>query len=106
MNKTGVKGYVYHSRHKVPNYQAHLKILGMPYLFTQLQTPELARAEYEYYQGRVYEVIDALCSRNLHWKFQRMIVEYWLPFEHGRINRMKWERDQAYSRLPLCGRLS
>ena len=106
MNKTGVRGYAYNSRHLVPTYQAHLKILGMPYQFTKVATPELARAEYEYYQGRAYEVIDALCSQNIHWKFQRMIVEYWLPFEHRKTNQMKWEQDQAYSRRPLCGRLS
>ena len=105
MNKEGVKGYCYDMRNKDPKYIAHLKLLGMPYRFTQLDTPELARAEYEYYQGRAYAVIEALCSRNLHWKFQRKIIEYWLPFEHGRTNRMKWQRDEAYSRLPLCGRL-
>jgi len=105
MNKTGVKGYWYNANHAVPNYQANLKLLGMPYRLTQLATPELARAEYEYYQSRAYEVIEALCSRNIHWKFQRMIIEYWIPFEHGATNSMKWERDPEYSRLPICGRL-
>jgi hypothetical protein len=105
MNKTGVRGWEYDTRVAEPAYQARLKILGMPYLFTKVQTPALARAEYEYYQSRAYQVIDALCSRNIHWKFQRMIIEYWLPFEHKKNYQMKWEVDEEYARRPLCGRL-
>ena len=105
MNKTGVRGWCYHTNVNESFYQAQLKILGMPYSFTHVQTPELARAEYEYYQSRAYEIIDALCSRNIHWKFQRMIIEYWLPFKHRKMDKMKWERDQEYARRPLCGRL-
>ena len=105
MNKEGVRGYAYTTHNKVLKYIACLKILGMRYRFTILDTPELARAEYEYWQSRVYEVIDALCSRNLHWKFQRMIIQYWLPFENGAVDKMKWERDGAYAQLPENGQL-
>ena len=105
MNKEGVRGYEYLARLKVPMYRAHLKILGMRYKFTKLDTADLARAEYEFWQRRTYEVVEALCSRNIHWKFQRMILEYWMPIKHGAVNKMKWESDSEYARLPLCGRL-
>jgi len=105
MNREGVRGYAYDLRNKAPKYIAHLKILGMRYRFTHLDTAELARGEYEYWQRRAFTVVEALCSRNLHWKFQRMIIEYWIPFEHGAVAKMKWEQDPAYSRLPLCGQL-
>ena len=105
MNKEGVRGYSFDTRIRAPKYIAHLKLLGMPYRFTSLDTPELARGEYEYWQSRAYEVIDALCSRNLHWKFQRMILEYWMPIKHGSTRTMKWETDDVYAQLPENGQL-
>ena len=105
LNKEGVVGYFYDTRHKNPKYRAHLKLLGMQYRFTSLDTAALARAEYEYYLHRAFALIESLCSRNLHWKFQRLIIEYWIPFRHGKADTMRWERDPAYERLPLSGRL-
>jgi hypothetical protein len=106
MNKTGVRGYSPRFIDDVTTYVTFLKILGMPYRFAPLDDPNLARAQYEFWQRRAYEIIDALCSRNIHWKFQRMIIEYWMPIKHGVTKTMKWEVDEEYARRPLCGRLS
>ena len=105
LNKEGVRGYRICRTKKELKYRAHLKLLGMLYLFTPVDTPELARAEYEYYLRRAFALIESLCSRNMHWKFQRLILEYWIPFKHGPPEKMKWQRDPEFGRLPLCGRL-
>ena len=71
LNKEGVIGYFYGARNKVPKYRAHLKVLGMQYRFTNVDTPELARAEYEYYQSRAYEVVE-----DVHHTVCHMLANY------------------------------
>ena len=105
LNKEGVKGHYIVKYKGVDMYITHIRLLGMPFRFTPLDDPDMARAQYEYWQRRAFAIIEALCSLNLHWKFQRMILEYWMPIKHGRTDRMKFERDDAYAQLPLCGRL-
>jgi hypothetical protein len=105
MNKTGVRGYCVCSINGETAYVTFMRFLGMPFRFPPLDDPNLAKAQYEFWQRRAYEIIDALCSRNIHWKFQRMILEYWMPIKHGKAQTMKWETDQEYARRPLCGRL-
>ena len=105
MNKEGVRGYCIVEYKGVKTYATYMKILGMPFRFAPLQDPDLARAQYEYWQRRAFAIIEALCSRNLHWKFQRMIIEYWMPINHGAVDKMKWERDGAYAQLPENGQL-
>ena len=109
MNRTGVKGYRTYKYDTtdgpVVKYQPTLSILGKQCDLQRFETPELARAVYEYYQRRAYEVIDGLCSRNIHWKIQRKILSYWIKFQPHEWKTMKWQRDPAYGRLPLSGRL-
>ena len=105
LNKEGVRGYEICDYKGVRTYHTHMKLLGMRYRFPPLQDPVLARAQYEYWQRRAFEVIDGLCSHNMHWKFQRLILEFWMPIGHAKTQKMKWETDPAYSELPLCGRL-
>ena len=106
LNKDGVRGYsIVESKTGVKTYVTHIRLLGMRFRFPPVQDPDIARAQYEYWQRRAFAIIEALCSLNLHWKFQRMILEYWMPIKHGVIDLMKWERDDAYAQLPLCGRL-
>ena len=102
MNKEGVKGYSFYRNRYYPN----LKLLAVQYHFASETIEWKARAVYEYWQSRAYEVIDGLCSRNMHWKFQRLILEFWMPVAAGSRGTMKWETDPTYCRLPLCGRLS
>ena len=104
LNKEGVKGYYIVEKKGVKVYITHICLLGMPFRFTPVPDSDMARGQYEYWQRRAFAIIEALCSLNLHWKFQRMILEYWMPIKHGVIDLMKWERDEAYSRLPLCDR--
>ena len=110
MNKNGVRGYrTYRWETEdgpVVKYQPSLTILGRQMDLPRLDDPILARALYEYWQKRAYEVIDALCSQNMHWKIQRRILAFWGPFQPNGTKRMKWERDQVYARLPANGRLS
>jgi hypothetical protein len=109
MNKNGVRGYrTYKYDNKdgpVVSYQPALQMLGKQTNFPTYDTPELARAVYEYWQRRAYEVIDALCSQNIHWKIQRKILSYWAPFQAKAAKTMKWQRDPAYAKLPVNGRL-
>ena len=109
MNRTGVKGYRTYKYETadgpVVRYGVTLTLLGMECAFDKYDSPEVARAVYEYWQRRAYEVIDALCSHNLHWKLQARILEYWVPFNPRKRNRMKWQRDPEYAKLPRCGRL-
>ena len=109
MNRTGVKGYrTYKYETKdgpVVKYGPTLTMLGMECYFDKYDSPEVARAVYEYWQRRAYEVIDALCSHNIHWKLQARILEYWAPFNPGKRRCMKWQRDPEYARLPINGRL-
>ena len=110
MNRSGVKGYRTYKYETevgpVIKYAPTLTILGMPCNLKVFEDPVLARAVYEYWQRRAYEVIDGLCSKSIHWKIQRKIITYWMPLQVSTWNSMKWERDEAYSRLPICGRLS
>ena len=109
MNRTGVKGYRTYKYETadgpVVKYGPTLTLLGMECASDKYDTPELARAVYEYWQRRAYEVIDALCSHNIHWKLQRKILEYWVTFQPKEWKTMKWQRDPEYARLPRCGRL-
>ena len=109
MNRTGVKGYrTYKYDIKdgpVVRYQPALTMLGKQTDFPLCDSPEVARAVYEYWQRRAYEVIDALCSQNIHWKIQRKILSYWAPFQAKAAKTMKWQRDPAYAKLPVNGRL-
>ena len=106
LNKEGVRGYSTVIRAGVTVFLPCLKLLGMPFVFPAETIVWRARAVYEFWLSRAYEVIDGLCSHNLHWKFQRLILEFWMPIGHRKTSGMKWERDPAYSQLPLCGRLS
>ena len=105
MNKVGVRGYSLVSRSGVQMYQPNLKLLAMAFLFPVEDTPWRARAVYEYWQRRAYEVIDGLCSRNLHWKFQRIILEYWMPVGHMKTRTMKWQTDPVFATDPQNGQL-
>ena len=109
MNRTGVRGYrtyKYNTENgPVVKYNPTLTLLGKQCDLHMFDTPELARAVYEYWQRRAYEVIDGLCSRNIHWKIQRKILSYWVVFQPSEWKTMKWQRDEAYGRLPVCGRL-
>jgi len=109
MNRGGVRGYRTYKYETadgpVVKYNPTLTLLGKQLLLDMFDTPELARAVYEYWQRRAYEVIDALCSHNIHWKLQRKILEYWAPFQPKEWRTMKWQRDPKYARLPRCGRL-
>ena len=84
MNKNGVKGYRTYKYDKkdgpVVRYQPALTMLGKQTDFPLCDSPEVARAVYEYWQRRAYEVIDALCSQNIHWKIQRRILAFWAVF--------------------------
>ena len=110
MNRTGVKGYRTYrydtADGPVVSYQPTLTLLGKQCDMQTFDTPELARAVYEYWQRRAYEVIDALCSQNIHWKIQRKILAYWIAFQPKEWKSMKWQRDPEYARLPRSGRLS
>ena len=105
LNKEGVRGYSIVEYKGVISYITNIKLLGMSYRFPSLHDSDMARAQYEYWQRRAFAIIEALCSRNLHWKFQRMILEYWMPINHGAVDKMKWERDGAYGQLPEYGQL-
>ena len=107
MNRTGVRGWTcnYSKDGTETSYRMQLTVLGMRYSSGCYETSELARAMYEYIQRRAYEVIDALCSHNLHWKLQQKILQYWIPLEPKMSKPMKWERDPEYGRLPMNGRL-
>jgi hypothetical protein len=105
MNRTGVKGYRTYKDGPVVRYQPALTMLGKQTDFPRFDSPEVARAVYEYWQRRAYEVIDALCSQNIHWKIQRKILSYWAPFQPKAAKTMKWQRDPAYAKLPVNGRL-
>ena len=105
MNKEGVRGYGIVEYKGVKTYATYMRLLGMPFRFAPLHDPDLARAQYEYWQRRAFAIIEALCSRNLHWKFQRMILEYWMPIKHGAVAKMKWQQDEVYAQLPENGQL-
>ena len=109
LNRSGVKGYRVNTninqKKNSTFYIPNLKLLGTRLHFGSFDTPEVARAVYDYYKSRAYEVIDALCSRSIHWKIQRRILSYWVATHHKQTKLMKWERDSAYSQLPECGRL-
>jgi hypothetical protein len=109
MNRNGVRGYrIYKwdtADGPVVKYQPSLTLLGRQMDLARLDDPVLARALYEYWQRRAYEVIDALCSYNIHWKIQRRILAFWAPFQPKASKTMKWQRDPVYARLPVNGRL-
>ena len=105
LNKIGVRGYEIVEYKGVKTYVTRIILLGMPFRFPPVQDSDMARGQYEYWQRRAFAIIEALCSRNLHWKFQRMILGYWMPIKHGAVNTMKWQTDEAYAQLPENGQL-
>ena len=106
MNKSGVRGYAVQIRKGVKTYYVSFKILAVRYHMPQETTKWKARAAYEYWQSRAFEIIDALCSRNIHWKFQRLILEYFMPVAAGSRGTMKWETDPVFARDPQNGALT
>jgi len=106
LNKEGVRGYeIVETKTGVKTYATYMKLLGMPFRFLPVQDPDTARAVYEYWQTRAFAIIEALCYRNLHWKFQRMIIEYWMPIKHYPTKKMKWQTDPVFALDPQNGQL-
>ena len=86
MNRTGVRGYrTYRWETEdgpVVKYQPSLTLLGRQMDLASIRWP-LYWPEHSTNFGRerAYEVIDALCSHNIHWKIQRRILAFWAPFQ-------------------------
>jgi len=106
LNRTGVKGYQTNEHNGILRHYPRIRLLGSAYRFKSYPTPEEARAIYEYWQSRAYVVIEMLCSRDIHWKFQQMVLSYWLPVAPQNHCTMRWERQPEFSRLAVSGRLS
>ena len=104
LNKGGVRGYQTNENNGIFRHYPRIRLLGSAYRFKRYPTPEEARAIYEYWQSRAYVVIEMLCSRDIHWKFQQMVLSYWIPVVSQNHCNMRWERDEAYSWSPVCGR--
>ena len=106
LNKEGVRGYSIVTINGVEKYYPRLKLLGMKFRLPPERIAWKAKAAYEFWHRRAFEVIDALCSRNMHWKFQRLILEFWMPVPSRAWDKMKWERDPVHARHPQNGALT
>ena len=106
LNKEGTRGYAINSYSGVNKYYPMMKLLGMRFNFPVELVEWKAKAVYEFWHRRAFEVIDALCSRNMHWKFQRLILEFWMPVPSRSRETMKWERDPVYALDPQNGALT
>ena len=108
LNRGDVRGYQIETRRSPePRYYPYFRFLGLAYRFPYHYDSAVTVAVYEYWHRRGFEVIEALCSHNLHWKLQRLIIQFWMPILPGNgVDSMKWEREPEYSKLAICGRLS